>query len=671
MSFPGSIFRIARRLITKDGDRTAGFTLPGLGSNAVSLSIFSLTGAVALSAGGLASAAERTAATVENTVTVGIYPSPPKVFWNQAGEPDGFFPELIEYIAQQEGWTLEPVACDWPDCLEAVERGDLDLMVDVSYSQKRDARFDFNREVVFPSWSVVFARSGSGIESVLDLHEKRIAVLEDGIQYEALQLTSEEFHIKPVFVQSPDYAEMFQMLERGEIDGVVVNRFFPAHQQFSNVVNTNILIKPAQVHFAAPEGDPDGLLSAIDRHLAEMKNEPDSLYYQAGERWLEGLDIHKTDWRLIGQLAVASGSIVLFGFIGTLAVGNRRLRREVTDRMAAQDQLHHKALHDSLTDLPNREFLLQRLGQRLSPGAAVCDQDGALLFLDLDRFKVVNDSLGHCIGDQLLIEMARRLKQTGYWVARLGGDEFVIYLDQVTGPQQVTEAANTILATLQTPCMLCDHEVVVSGSLGIVTGMQNYQTPSALLRDADIAMYRSKSKGRNRYTIFTQTMGDAAAKQLALEHDLRRAIAEHELILHYQPILSLESSRLVGFEALVRWQHPIFGMVSPADFIPMAEETGLIIPLGSWVLETACRQLKDWQRTSPENRHLMINVNVSVAQLKQSNFLEQLDDVLKTTGLSGENLILEITESLLIEDLAKTSQLLQQLRESLHWRQHR
>jgi diguanylate cyclase (GGDEF)-like protein len=316
-----------------------------------------------------------------------------------------------------------------------------------------------------------------------------------------------------------------------------------------------------------------------------------------------------------------------------------------------------------LTDLPNREFLLQRLGQRLSPGAAVCDQDGALLFLDLDRFKVVNDSLGHCIGDQLLIEMARRLKQTGYWVARLGGDEFVIYLDRVTGPLQVTEAANTILATLQTPCMLCDHEVVVSGSLGIVTGMQNYQTPDALLRDADIAMYRSKSKGRNRYTIFTQTMGDAAAKQLALEHDLRRAIAEHELILHYQPILSLEFGSLVGFEALVRWQHPIFGMVSPADFIPMAEETGLIIPLGSWVLETACRQLKDWQGTSPENRHLMINVNVSVAQLKQSNFLEQLDDVLKSTGLPGENLILEITESLLIENLAKTSKLLRQLRE--------
>jgi ABC-type amino acid transport substrate-binding protein len=163
------------------------------------------------------------------------------------GKPAGFFPELLDYVAVQEGWTVEPSACDWPDCLEAVEQGELDLMVDVSYSQKRDARFDFNQEVVFPSWSVVFARPGSGIESVLDLHEKRIAVLENGIQYEALQLTSQAFHIKPVFVQSPDYAEMFQMLERGEIDGVVVNRFFPAHQQLPNAVNTNILIKPAQV----------------------------------------------------------------------------------------------------------------------------------------------------------------------------------------------------------------------------------------------------------------------------------------------------------------------------------------------------------------------------------------------------------------------------------------
>jgi len=663
MSLLGSIFRIARRSITKDGYGIAGFKSQCLGSDAMAMSILSLTGAVALSAGGLAPAAADTPANVEQAVSVGIYPSPPKVFWNEAREPDGFFPELLESIAQQEGWTLEPVACDWPDCLEAVERGELDLMVDVSYSQKRDARFDFNREVVFPSWSVVFARPDSEIESVLDLHEKRIAVLEDGIQYEALQLTSEEFHIKPVFVQSPDYAEMFQMLERGEIDGVVVNRFFPAHRQFSNVVNTNILIKPAQVHFAAPEGDPNGLLSTIDRHLAEMKNEPDSLYYQAGERWLKGLDIHKTDWQFIGQLAAAGGSVVLFGFVGMLALGNHRLRREVTERIAAQDHLRHKALHDSLTDLPNREFLLQRLRQRLSPDAADGNQDGALLFLDLDRFKVVNDSLGHCIGDQLLIEMARRLTQTGYWIARLGGDEFVIYLDQVTSLQQVIQAADAILATLQDPCMLCDHEVVVSGSLGIVLGLHNYLSPSTLLRDADIAMYRSKSKGRNRYTIFTPNMGATVAKQLALEHDLRRALASQELSLHYQPILSLKSGKLVGFEALVRWQHPTFGMVLPADFIPMAEETGLIVPLGSWVLETACRQIKHWQSASRENRELIINVNVSVAQLKQSNFLEQLDHVLKTTGLSGENLILEITESLLIEDLAKTSRLLLQLRD--------
>jgi EAL domain-containing protein (putative c-di-GMP-specific phosphodiesterase class I) len=157
-------------------------------------------------------------------------------------------------------------------------------------------------------------------------------------------------------------------------------------------------------------------------------------------------------------------------------------------------------------------------------------------------------------------------------------------------------------------------------------------------------------------------MGDTAAKQLALEHDLRRALADQELTLHYQPILSLESGSLVGFEALVRWQHPTFGMVSPADFIPMAEETGLIIPLGSWVLETACRQLKEWQTTLPNGRHLTVNVNVSVAQLKQSVFLEQLDHVLEITDLSGADLILEITESLLIEDLADISKLLQQLR---------
>jgi diguanylate cyclase (GGDEF)-like protein len=393
-----------------------------------------------------------------------------------------------------------------------------------------------------------------------------------------------------------------------------------------------------------------------------MKNEPDSIYYQAGERWLEGLDIHKTDWKMIGQLAAVSGVTLLGGFAGMLALWNRRLRREVSERLTVQEKLRHEALHDSLTNLPNRAFLQQRLEQQLAHDKSYPDRDGALLFLDLDRFKIVNDSLAHCIGDQLLIEMANRLKQTGYWVARLGGDEFVMYLENVTNTRQVIQAADDILTTLQTPCLLHGQEIVVSGSLGVVKYFCGYQTPSELLRDVDIAMYHSKNKGRNCYTLFTADMREFATRQLALENELRRAIVGEELILHYQPILSLQSGELVGFEALVRWQHPALGMVSPVEFIPLAEETGLIVPLGAWVLEAACHQLKRWQTCLPDSSRLVINVNVSVAQLKHSGFLENLDRILAKTGLAGECLVLEITESLLIENLAITSELLQQLR---------
>jgi diguanylate cyclase (GGDEF)-like protein len=622
----------------------------------------SLGGAIAFSSLSLLAAVE-TNAYIQDPVKVGVYPGPPKVFWNDQGEPAGFFPDVIQEIARLEGWTLEYVSCQWPDCLAAVEAGELDLMLDVSYSQQRDALFDFNREVLFPSWSVIYARPGIKIHSVLDLHKKRIAVLENGIQYEALQVTTKEFGIEPVFVQSPAYEEMFQMLERGEIDGVVVNRFYPTHQHLTNAVKTNVLIKPDQVHFAAPEGDPDGLLLAIDRHLAVMKNESSSVYYQAGKDWLEGIDIHKTDWLLIGRLAAISGTTLLASFSGILFFVNRRLKREINDRIAAQDQLRHKALYDSLTKLPNRHFLLTRLADRLSNDHQTDRVKGSVMFLDLDRFKVINDSLGHASGDQLLIEMAERLKQTGHWVARLGGDEFVIILDDITVPFNVFQAAEAVLATLQSPCILNNHEVIVTGSLGIVIGFDAYADPSNLLRDADIAMYWSKASGRNGYAVFTEKMRALAAEKLDLENELRRALFRQELILHYQPILGLKDRGLIGFEALVRWQHPDRGLLSPGTFIPLAEDTGLIVPLGWWVLETACRQLKQWQTHGIHNKHLTVNVNVSAAQLNQADFLEKLDHILATTELSGSSLVIEITESLLINNLSGTCQLLQNLRD--------
>lgn len=601
----------------------------------------------------------------QTPVRVGVCHNPPKVFWDESHRPAGFFPDLIEAIAQQEDWPLEFVECNWPDCLTSLEQGNLDLMLDVSYSPERDRRFDFNREVVFASWSVVFAHRGTQIESILDLDDKKIAVLEDGIQYESLKTMAREFDIQPLFVPVPDYFAMFHLLESGKVDGGVVNRFFPTQVEPKNVVKTNVLIKPDQVHFATPEGQNGDLLLAIDRQLAIMKTTPNSVYYQASDRWLAGLQIQSVNWRQIRQLGVLTAIIIAAGFMVLILLWNHTLRREIQARNLIQARLRHDALHDALTGLPNRTQLLQKLERILQKPQQEVPQL-ALLFIDLDQFKVVNDSLGHLVGDQLLQEMAHRLSclnAANCLIARLGGDEFVVLLEQLADLHAAVQIAEWILQTLKIPLWLNGHEVCLGGSIGIVWGSGQYQRPTELIRDADIAMYQAKTNGRSRYAIFIPDMLAQASRRLCLENELRKALAQQEFVLYYQPIVDLTSWKLVGLEALVRWQHPQKGLRSPAEFIPVAEETGSIVPLGWWVMEAACQQLRHWQAVFPQTENLTVSVNVSAAQLLEPNFVEQVDGILMRTGLAGHSLVLEITESLLIDHASSTCQQLQQLQD--------
>lgn len=596
-------------------------------------------------------------------VTVGVYDNAPKLFWDEeTGQPAGFFPEIFADIAQQERWAVHYVRCEWANCLAALEAGELDLMMDVAYSQERDRRFDFNREVVIPSWSVVVARPGVRLNSVLDLGGKRIGVLMEGIQYDAITTTAQEFDIRPDLVVVKDYGELAQMLRRGQLDGVVVHRFFPIEQQMPGAIQTNILVKPTQLHFAAPNQGSEELLNTIDRHLAAMKNNPNSLYYEAGERWLQGLDIYKTNWPLLRQLGSAVALFVLGGGGVGLVLWNRSLRREMAKRSLTQTKLNYEVCHDSLTHLPNRNFLLGHLEAALMRVHNQHSTGFILLFLDLDRFKVVNDSLGHLMGDKLLVEMARRLSQGQHLVARLGGDEFVMLLEPTTDLDLATQTANDVLQRLQAPCLLNGHEITVGASIGIVVGTDRYLTPTEIIRDADIAMYEAKAKGRNRYTIFDPAMQAEASQQLTLENDLRGALKNQEFVLHYQPLVDLRSRHITGFESLVRWQHPTQGLLGPVSFISLAEETGLIVPLGWWILETACAQLAQWRRQHSHLGAITVSVNVSAAQLREPHWLEKFDQVLARTGLPGQNLILEITETLLMQNMDTAAILLQDLK---------
>ncbi|HEY9626047.1 MAG TPA: EAL domain-containing protein [Coleofasciculaceae cyanobacterium] len=335
--------------------------------------------------------------------------------------------------------------------------------------------------------------------------------------------------------------------------------------------------------------------------------------------------------------------------------------RDVTERVTVQAQLTHDALHDTLTDLPNRVLFMKQVELALKQATQRADYLFTVLFIDLDRFKLVNDSLGHLIGDQLLVAIARILEsclRPNDIVARLGGDEFTILLDNTPDLTTVIKIVDRIQHRLNVPLLLEGHTVFTTASIGIVFGLQCYEQAVDLLRDADTAMYRAKEGGRNRYEIFNHAMHVQAMERLHLENALRQALDRQEFILHYQPIFELKSRTLVGFEALVRWQHPEQGLVYPNAFISVAEDSGLISRLGQYVLHQACQQLSQWQAQYPNTHHLAVSVNISSQQFRQPHFIQQLDEVLEATHLNGACLKLEITESMLIEDLDTVSQLL-------------
>ena len=345
---------------------------------------------------------------------------------------------------------------------------------------------------------------------------------------------------------------------------------------------------------------------------------------------------------------------------------NEQLRVELAERKKAEEQLAYTALHDPLTDLPNRVLFLDRLSHVIERSRRHKHLKYSVIFIDLDRFKVVNDSLGHNVGDLLLIESARRLSacvRSEDTVARLGGDEFVILLEGMEKSNDYLLVADRIQQELAAPADLGGHKAFISTSMGIVLGSERYERPDDVLRDADIAMYRAKRQGRGRYTVFDTSMLEGVMSRLELETDLRKALENKEFLVCYQPILDLDTQRIEGFEALLRWQHPTRGLILPEDFIPLAEEAGLIVPIGYWVLDEACRQLKIWQDDHPQEPSLTMNVNLSTRQCVEIDLIEKISDVLEKHDLDTASLKLELTESLIIEDSEYVTTMLSRLRE--------
>jgi diguanylate cyclase (GGDEF)-like protein/PAS domain S-box-containing protein len=336
---------------------------------------------------------------------------------------------------------------------------------------------------------------------------------------------------------------------------------------------------------------------------------------------------------------------------------------DISERKKIEEQLLHDALHDRLTDLANRVLFMELLEKTLARCQRHREEVCAVLFLDLDQFKMINDSIGHSFGDELLKAIAQKIKaclRSCDTLARLGGDEFVILLDELKSQGEAVEIAERILNACRSPLMILGYEIFSSISIGITFSSFGYQKPEEMLRDADLTMYQSKSMGRNRYSIFDKKMHAKLLKRVQIESSLRQAIDNQELTLFYQPIVSLKTRKLAGFEALIRWIHPQEGFISPGEFIPIAEETGLIIPIGEWVLLEGAKQIVTWQNLFGDSPWT-ISVNLSGKQLIDQNLLKKIDHILETTKVNPHNLKLEVTETILMDNFEYAQKLLQEI----------
>jgi diguanylate cyclase (GGDEF)-like protein/PAS domain S-box-containing protein len=395
-------------------------------------------------------------------------------------------------------------------------------------------------------------------------------------------------------------------------------------------------------------------LESVSRHIAQL------FIDQVSINPIEKRYIHKlghTVWASLSASLVRDSKTNSSRFIFQI--------QDITDRKRAEEKLAHDAFHDALTNLPNRTLFIDHLKMAMARSERRKGYRYAVLFLDFDRFKVVNDSLGHLVGDKLLVAIARRLEsclRPADTIARLGGDEFTILLEDLKGSGEAIAFAERLQKSLAFPFKIDEHEIFISLSTGIALSNSEYQKPEEILRDADTAMYHAKSSGKARYAVFDREMHTRAMKRLQLETDLRHAVEREEFFVVYQPIVSLETAQLVGFEALVRWQHPERGLISPAEFIPLAEETGHILPIGQWVLERACWQMREWQRQATQKLPLALSVNLSGKQLAQENITELVKQILRRSGVDPRQIKLEITESVVMESIETATETLNQLR---------
>lgn len=603
-------------------------------------------------------------------IKVGVDQNPPLSFVDRQGRPAGMMVELLNHIANQEGWDLKYIPCAWHACLDQLEDGEIDLLAPVAYSPERAQLFDFTTVTAFNQWGQIYISKDSSIASYPDLNGKRIAVVKNNTHDRALKALLPQFGVTAAFVEVERLEDVFEAIQSGRAEAGAVGRFFGlAREDDYRVKATQLAFNPIEVRYAATRSrDHHHLIEDLDRHLTSLKADRQSVYYASFDKWLgftqrSGLP----SWL---KLLLFAGGSILIAIAGLALVlraqvksRTKHLEQEIAERRRYEQELEHQATYDALTDLPNRMLL----GDRIEQAMVQAHRHGTivpLLLIDLDNFKYVNDTLGHDAGDNLLQQVALRLRESirdTDTVARLGGDEFVVLPTDLVSVEDTIIVAEKLKAALAVPFYIGEREYFVTFSMGISIYPQDCSSPEDLMKYADSAMYHAKDQGKNNFQFFTEEINRKAKDRLVLEARLRRALERQEFVLFYQPLVDLTTGSINGAEALLRWLPLGDSMQPPANFIPLLEETGLIVPVGKWVLEEACRQTVSWQQA--EVAQLNIAVNVSARQFHDEGFVGHVLGALEKSGLEHRYLKLELTESLLMVDTEGAARKMHELAE--------
>jgi diguanylate cyclase (GGDEF)-like protein len=598
-------------------------------------------------------------------VKVGVYRNLPMVTCDDRGSVGGLQMELLQEIARREGWQLRFVPGSFVECYERLKRHEIDMMPAIAYTPERARFVDFNEETVVVNWGQVVVPHGSRIQSILDLHGKRVAAVRESVYYTGpagLRTLAAQFGISPQFVEVAEYPDVLRMVAEQKVDAGIVHRFsIGADENRLDVRPSPVVVSPVEVRYAFAKGDNGALSRAVDHHLHPMKEDPSSLYHRLLIRWVGDATPSPLP-RWLKPLAVVVGVITTCLLVAFL-VARLQVRRSRSDLKERDERLSFVATHDTLTGLPNKHLLQELMGHALAASHR-SSSSLALLILDLDRFKNINDTLGHSWGDRILKDLAERLRgmvREIDTVARYGGDEFALLLEDLPDDTAAALVARKILEEVARPFVLEGREFSFSASIGISIHPSERPEREDLFTSAEIAMYVAKEEGGNAYRFYQPEMDARVHERLSLESELRLAMEKGQLTVHYQPLCNMTDGSVRGLEALVRWNHPERGMVPPGDFIPIAEGTGLMVPLGEWILRQVCRQLQEWRQRGINT--VPVSVNISARQFRHPDFITTLDRALEDFSIPASMLELEITESITMGDFDEVLTTLTQIRQ--------